>query len=148
MSSGWGTKTPRATRGVTKKKKGAVCIPILWKPRLRETQRFTRGLPAGRWESWELNLSLRVALVQWLRNSGGGPGSERVMRPRDCDMSRVARPLHSAFRKNREKAPPQLGCDMLSEVELQNEISSTPALLGVQNQARGVSDAQLALEEL
>lgn len=54
--------------------------------------------------------------------------------------------LHSGETARRH--PPQLGYDMLSEVELQNEISSTPALLGAQNQARGVSDAQLALEEL
>lgn len=50
--------------------------------------------------------------------------------------------------KLREGIPLQLGYDMLSEIELQNEISSTPALLGVQKQARGVSDAQPALEEL
>ena len=49
--------------------------------------------------------------------------------------------------KLREGVRLQLGYDMLSEIELQNEISSTPAL-GVQNQARGVSDAQPALEEL
>ena len=54
--------------------------------------------------------------------------------------------LHSG--KTARRRPPQLGYGMLSEVELQNEISSTPALLGAQNQARGVSDAQLALEEL
>lgn len=89
-----------------------------------------------------------MALVRWLRSGGGGPGLERVTRPRDCDTSCVVRPLHSAFRKTARRRPPQLGYDMLSGVELQNEISSTPALLGAQNQARGVSDAQLALEEL
>lgn len=45
---------------------------------------------------------------------------------------------------------PELGCDILSEVvlELENGISSTPAPVGMQNQAGGVSGAQPGLEKL
>lgn len=69
----------------------------------------------------------------------------------NCDVSCVVRSLLSVCSgKAGRKRPPQLGCDFLYEVvlELQHGISSMLAPVGVQNEARGVSDAQPALEEL